>query len=430
MFGTQTGHPLDADQMARKIRSPDLETRTARLKLAVRKKPYTVSIARGIRLAYRRNRGGGVWSVLKADGAGGSWLQRFALADDHEDANGSTILTFWRASEVARKLARGDDLIGEVEGGRPPTLAEAVLGYERDLRAREAGKANARILRFHVPPTLMSKPVALLTAREVRALRDSLLDKGLKPSSVNRFMTALKACLTLAAEDDERITNRRAWKVPALRDTANPRNVILTERQVRDLVAASHATGGDRFAAYVETLAATGARPIQARRLAVADLEATHRDGPRLNMPSSKKGRGKKRVERVPLPIPAGLAKRLKALAVGRADHEPLLVDDSGAPWTENGHQRPFAVAAATAGLLKDATAYSLRHTFITSCLLKGIPVRLVAAAVDSSAAMIEATYSKFITHPGADLMRGALIDFDQPSADDANVVPLRGKAS
>jgi hypothetical protein len=196
----------------------------------------------------------------------------------------------------------------------------------------------------------MSKPVTMLTAREVRALRDSLLDKKLKGSTVNRFMTAFKACLTLAAEDDERITNRRAWKLPALRDTANPRNVILTERQVRDLVVASYATGGDRFAGYVEILAATGARPIQARRLTVADLEAPNRNGPRLNMPSSKKGRGKKRVERVPLPIPAGLAKRLKALAVGRADHELLLIDDNGTAWRENGHQRPFAVAAAAAG--------------------------------------------------------------------------------
>jgi hypothetical protein len=49
--------------MARKIRFPDLETRTARRKLAVRKKPYTVAAARGIRLAYRRNQGGGVWST-------------------------------------------------------------------------------------------------------------------------------------------------------------------------------------------------------------------------------------------------------------------------------------------------------------------------------------------------------------------------------
>jgi integrase len=415
--------------MARKIRSPDLETRTARLKLEVRKKPYTVSIARGIRLAYRRNQGGGVWSVLKADGAGGSWLQRFALADDHEDVHGSTILDYWQACDVARKLARGDDAVGEVEGGRPATVAEAVAAYQRDLVARDGAEKNATVLRFHLPPSLMSKPVAMLTARELRALRDSLLGKELKRSTANRFMTSLKACLTLAAEDDERITNRRAWKLPALRDAANPRNVVLTERQRRDVVKAGYATGGDRFGAYVETLAATGVRPVQARRLTVADLEADHPDGPRLMMPSSKKGRGRKRVERAPAPIPAGLAKRLQALAVGRADHEPLLVDGNGAAWTENGHQRPFAAAAAAAGLPKEATAYSLRHTFITSCLLKGIPVRLVAAAVDSSVTQLEATYSKYIAHPGAHWMRAALADFDAPEPEPANVVLIGKRA-
>lgn len=248
--------------MARRIRSADLETCTARLKLAVRKKPYTARIALGIRLAYRRNQGGGVWSVLKADGVGGSWLQRFALADDHEDADGSTTLDFWQACDVARKLARGDDAVVEVEGGRPATVGEAILAYARDLAARDAGKHNATWLSCHMPATLMSKPVAMLTAREVRALQHSLLDKGLKPSTVNRYMKAFKACLTLAANDDERITNRRAWKLPALRDTANPRNVILTDKQLRDLVSVSYETGGERFGAYMETLAATGARPI------------------------------------------------------------------------------------------------------------------------------------------------------------------------
>jgi hypothetical protein len=146
-------------------------------------------------------------------------------------------------------------------------------------------------------------------------------------------------------------------------------------------------------------------------------------------MPSSKKGGGKKRIERAPLPIPAGLAKRLKAEALGRADHEPLLRDNDGATWTRTKHQLPFARAATAAGLPREATAYSLRHTFITSCLLKGIPVRLVAASVDSSVTYVEQTYSKFITRPGADLMRGALIDFDAP-ASSANVVPIGRRQS
>jgi hypothetical protein len=101
-----------------------------------------------------------------------------------------------------------------------------------------------------------------------------------------------------------------------------------------------------------------------------------------------------------------------------------LLVDDYGAGWTENGHQRPFAAAATAAGLPKEATAYALRHTFITSCLLRGLPVRLVAAAVDSSVTQLEVTYSKYIAHPGAALMRTALADFDAP-APNANVAPF-----
>ena len=53
-----------------------------RLRLEARKKPYTVSVARGIRLAYRRNQSAGVWSVLKSDGAGGSWLfGEYSIAD-------------------------------------------------------------------------------------------------------------------------------------------------------------------------------------------------------------------------------------------------------------------------------------------------------------------------------------------------------------
>jgi hypothetical protein len=75
-----------AATVARKTRSTELETRAARLRLPIRKKPYAVRIAPGIRLAYRRNETAGSWSVIVADGAGSSWMKSFGLADDHEDA--------------------------------------------------------------------------------------------------------------------------------------------------------------------------------------------------------------------------------------------------------------------------------------------------------------------------------------------------------
>ena len=59
--------------MARKRRSSTLENRTARLKLAPRRKPYPgPSLARGVRGDYRRNKtGNGTWVANVADGHGG-----------------------------------------------------------------------------------------------------------------------------------------------------------------------------------------------------------------------------------------------------------------------------------------------------------------------------------------------------------------------
>ena len=70
--------------MARSIRSSSLESRTGRLKLASRWKPYTARVAPGVRLGYRRNKTAGRWSVIAADGKGGAWMKAFAEADDFE----------------------------------------------------------------------------------------------------------------------------------------------------------------------------------------------------------------------------------------------------------------------------------------------------------------------------------------------------------
>ena len=73
--------------MPRKLRSAALDTRTARLKLAQRRKPYWITIAPRNQLGLPAQPRSRHWSVRAADGKGGNWI-RASAADDHEDANG------------------------------------------------------------------------------------------------------------------------------------------------------------------------------------------------------------------------------------------------------------------------------------------------------------------------------------------------------
>jgi hypothetical protein len=101
-------------------------------------------------------------------------LQKFALADDHEESNGESVLTYWEAQDRARKLARRD----EGAGDRPATVGEAVDAYEADLEARGAAKGNATQIRFNVPDTLAAKVIGLLSEKELRTWRNGLVKRG------------------------------------------------------------------------------------------------------------------------------------------------------------------------------------------------------------------------------------------------------------
>jgi integrase len=405
--------------MARRVRSSVLEGRTMRLKLKVRKKPYAFTvIAPGIAVGYRRCAGPGRWVLRASNGRGGYWTDVIALADDHEDANGDSVLDFWGAQDRARTLVRGK----AGEDHRPVTVAQAVDDYERDLAARGGLVANARYVRSLLPPALLSKPVALLTTKELRRWRDGLRS-GREPSSVNRICKAAKAAFNLCAAHDPRITNQKAWTLglAALPDAHVARYVGLSEEDVRAIVAAAHAQDA-ALGLFVETAAVTGARPSQLSRLEFADLD--DRGDPRLLMPSSRKGKGRKRIERRPVPIPPSLAVKLRQAAEGRRPHDPLLTQENGARWQHSNHVRPFRTVAAAAGL--DVTLYALRHSSIIRMLLAGTPARVTAAQHDTSVSMLERNYSAYILDHSDALVRRALLDLDAPIA--GNIVALSGR--
>jgi integrase len=408
-----------------KPRSPKLETAAARRKLPIRKKPFWLKLAPGIALGFRRNTGPGTWSVRSADGRGSDWIKKIGLADDQEPADGGAVLTFWQAQDRARALVRGQT--GD-DGDRPVTVEEALTRYEADLMGRNGDPYNSRRARVHLGGALLSKPVALLSATELKKWRDGLAAK-LSTASVNRTRTCLRAALELAAQHDPRIGNRRAWQIglAGLPDSQRARNVILDDVTVKRIVEAAYER--DRaLGLLVEVAATTGARLSQIARLETGDLQADRSD-PRLLMPLSAKGRVRtKKHERRPVPIPATLASVLAEQAGGPAD-APLLIRSNGLAWGYGArarHRKDFRAVVEAVGLDPDQTTlYALRHSSIVRQLLANTPIRIVAALHDTSVAQIEAHYSRFISEHSDVLARRAMLDLSEPTTE---VIPLHAK--
>ncbi|KRQ93204.1 integrase [Bradyrhizobium jicamae] len=414
--------------MARKVSFSALESRSARLRLKIRRRPYSgPSLARGIALMYRRNKTNGTWVLKASNGHGAYWTKAFALADDFEDADAKNVLTFYQAQDQAKKLARGDEDLDSA----PITIDGALKAYKRDLEARGANPYNAESPRVHLTPVLLAKPVALLAATELKKWRDSLIGK-LAPATINRVCRCLCAALELARQHDERIANRQAWEIGLanLPDAQEVRNVILSDDKVREFVSTAYALD-DGLGLLTDVLAITGARPSQAVRLRVEDLH-DHAVRPKLMMPKSAKGggrnRAKKKAERFSVPITVQLAARLKAAARGRARDATLLLKSDGTPWDDNpgqSYHRDIDSVVTAIGLdPAGVTMYALRHSSIVRMLLRNVPIRLVASLHNTSVAMIEKHYSKYITeHSIDDIARAGLLSESAPTVD--NVVAL-----
>ncbi len=200
---------------------------------------------------------------------------------------------------------------------------------------------------------------------------------------------------------------------------------------MREFVATAYGLD-HQFGLLTDTLAITGARPSQAVRLRVEDLH-DHPVRPKLMMPKSAKGGGRnrsmKKTERYSVPITVALSKKLKAAAAGRADDAPLMLQSDGSPWDKNpgqNYHRQVDKVVTTIGLDPAVvTMYALRHSSIVRMLLQNMPIRLVASLHNTSVAMIEKHYSRYIAEHSDDISRRALLQDEPQAAVAANVIAL-----
>src|SRR5260370_119778 len=117
--------------MARTVRSYPLETRSARLRLKPRRKPYrTPSAKQGLHLGDRRIADkNGSWIAFTYQGASGSYAERaFAQADDYADSDAGEVLTYFEAMERVSGAAP------PVRHGSAYTVQNAIEDYIASLK--------------------------------------------------------------------------------------------------------------------------------------------------------------------------------------------------------------------------------------------------------------------------------------------------------
>jgi integrase len=323
-------------------------------------------------------------------------------------------------------------------------VSSAVEDYvkQRQERALQSDPHLGSGLRKHVlgDAEFASIPLAKLRQHHFDAWRARLPLRGsvseyddrrtIGRSTYNRLLNDLRAALNEAFERGRRelppqLKQEITAGTRALPIEETARKQILTDAQVTAIVRAACSTSADAdgdFGRLVALLAATGARFGQLAGLDVADVQLERR---RVLVKPSHKGRTRKPKPAASVPLSDGVLELLRPAVEGRAPEEPLLqrwayrrgkrlewVKDRRERWT-GAHQMDalWTRAVDLAGVPAGTVPYALRHSSIVRALKAGVPLRIVAANHDTSTAMLERHYSRFISEASDEIARlGSLV--------------------
>jgi integrase len=391
--------------MARRVRDSNLESREARAKLKPRGKPYWRSIGLGLHIGYRKGKRGGVWVVRHYLGERSYRVETIAQADDLLDADGTHIITFWQAQEVARKDRPG------VRGGSY-TVRQAIDDYLTYLDGRPAARDVKYRLMVYAAP-LLDKPVAGLETDELRKWHRNMAKmparlrtaKGAKQNyhaieseedvrhrqvSADAMLSKLKAALNLAYNEG-RVREAGAWKRVKPHAGVNiPRASYLSLAECKRLINAAD----DAFRILVRAGLETGARISELRRLCVRDFNA---EAGTLHIRKSKTGTARHII------LTDEGRVFFAQLAAGRVGDDLLL----GREWKLDEHGRAMRAACKRAKIDPPIVFHGLRHTWASLAVMNGVPLMVVARNLGhSDTRQVERTYGHLAPGYVADAIR------------------------
>ena len=351
--------------MARTVRNPKIDTRSARAKLPERREPYWTVIAAGNALGYRRGAKGGTWIAKFRDENGRRHLESLGAADDVRDADRLSVFSFSQAQERARAWfqRKAREQAGDfVPLDRPYTVADALADYRADYQ-RRGGKATyrldasaaawiepelgtvslekltkGRIVGWHqkiaeTPARLRTKPGVAQKHREPDRSPEAIRQRR---STANRVLTILKATLNHAHREG-RCASDHSWRtVRAFREVDAARLRYLSDEEARRLTNACPAD----FRALVTAALLTGCRYGE---LAAMTGEDFNPDAGTVRVRASKSGKPRHVV------LTHEGRDFIASLTAGKPGSAHLFVRANGKPWVKSEQQRPLAAACAAA---------------------------------------------------------------------------------
>ncbi len=359
--------------MARSTRSKSLETRTKRFELKEGKR-HNVTIGQGLILLYRRGAKSSTWYAKIAKGDGGYLLQNLGQADDHQDATGVDILSYFQAQEKARELAlelkRNKGVIF-----KPLTVAKAAEQYLAWYATeRKALKETTATINAHILPHFGERLASELATKEIttwhrklattpprrrigkfsKRIQEVVKVEATQPrkSTANRILTVLKAILNKAFQDDL-IFDDKAWrKVKPFENTDEAITRFLTSAESERLINSCSAD----FRLLVKAALFTGARYGDLCRMKVSQFNADTRKV--YISPEGKNSKGRY------VPLSAGGLDLFREVCAGKVGTDFIFTRSDGSQWGRNYQTRPLKAACEQARIEPAISFHELRHTY------------------------------------------------------------------
>lgn len=432
--------------MARTARNAKLDTRSARVKLALRRDPYWTVISKGCAIGYRRGAKGGTWIARMRDEEGRQHFDALGAADDVGDADGITALSFAEAQERARAFfaRKAREFAGHADAphGRF-TVAQAIDEYlaHRVRRGSKGVRADTYAAKARILQALGGVDVAKLTAKRIRDWHESVAvaprlvrtkrfagkqavrefdandaeEVRARRSTANRLLTILKAALNHAFHEGQVAADEPWRKVKPFREVDSAVLRYLNADECRRVVNACPAD----FRSLVQGALATGCRYGELTRMTASDFSA---EVGAVTVRLSKAGK----VRHVAL-ADEGWA-LFASLTAGRAGRDLIFLRSDGEAWGPSHQQRPLTEASRIAKVGPAATFHVLRHTYGSSLAMNGVPMGVIAAQLGhSDTRMTEKHYAQLSPSYIADTIRASLPALGDFKPD--NVAPMTRRA-